>query len=301
MTPKLIGRLVPGSTEWSAARTHRVGGSEAAVCLGISPFESPFSLWHRKAGLVGPIEQTPILEWGNRLEAAVLRKWLDDHPDHALDATGTTWLSVEDPFMVANPDAIVFNPDMGRELIEVKTSPYGDGWGPSHTDEYPVYYRCQVLHYMHVLDITTAHLIVLISGYDYREYDIVADADARHDLGLIIDAERAFVDSLPGGPNERRPSIDSHDATYQTIRELHPDIDADESVEIRPTAAESYLSACQAVKDAEADKRQAASTVLDIMKSAQYATYNGDRIASRQARGDGKPFLVASRTKKEAA
>jgi len=246
--------------------------------------------------MIGQIDQTPILEWGNRLEAAVLAKWEDGHGDHALSRR-RAYVSKSHPFMIANPDAIS---DSG-ELVEVKTSPYGDGWGVSGSDDYPPYYRAQVLHYMHVLGIDIAHLIVLISGYDYREYKIVMDDDARADLQMIIEAEREFVDSLPGGPAEQRPSIDEHDATYQSLRELHPEIDAGESVELESDIAEPYLAACQAVKDAEAVKRQQASTVLDAMESAQYATYNGDRIASRQARGDGKPYLVASRAKRREA
>ena len=53
-TGVLIGTFSPGSEEWLAARADGLGGSEVAAVLGLSPFESRFSLWHRKAGRVGP-------------------------------------------------------------------------------------------------------------------------------------------------------------------------------------------------------------------------------------------------------
>jgi putative phage-type endonuclease len=297
----LVGDFKPGSDEWLEARRQRVGGSEAAVCLGLSPYESIFSLWHRKAGLIDPIEEDPVMEWGNRLEAAVLAKWCDTHPEFNPVTPGGTWVSESHPFMIANPDALAFT-DNGarRELVEVKTSPNGDHFGPAGSDEYPVWYRAQVLHYMHVLNISRAHLIVLISGFDYREYVIEMDEYARQDVQLIIDAEQAFIDSLPGGPAEQRPDIDEHTATYEAVKEMHPDIERGESVEVPAELADAYLDANARFKEAEAEKRGAAARLADFIGNAQYATYDGERIASRQARGeDGTPYLVAARASKQ--
>jgi len=82
VTATVLGRWEPGSPEWHAARAHGVGGSEVAAIVGCSPFESRFSLWHRKAALVGPVDETPEMEWGRRLEPAIAAKFMDEHPNH---------------------------------------------------------------------------------------------------------------------------------------------------------------------------------------------------------------------------
>jgi predicted nucleic acid-binding Zn-ribbon protein len=74
---------------------------------------------------------------------------------------------------------------------------------------------------------------------------------------------------------------------------LHPAIE-DESVEI---SGGENLSKLQAEFDAaKAELNKAKSQIADIMGKAKHAhiTVNGKelRIASRQARGDGLPFLV---------
>jgi len=47
MTATLIPELEPGSAGWYQFMT----ASKVAAAMGLSPYESPFSLWHRMAGL----------------------------------------------------------------------------------------------------------------------------------------------------------------------------------------------------------------------------------------------------------
>jgi hypothetical protein len=88
-----------------------------------------------------------------------------------------------------------------------------------------------VLHYLDVLGLTVAHVPVLIAGSDYREYVVTYDDDAK----VGRDAAEAFIASVR---RDRRPPIDSHNQTYQVVRELHPDID-DVKVEIPMPLAEA--------------------------------------------------------------
>ena len=81
MTPVAVGRFIPGSPEWTEARRTRLGGSEIAAVLGLSPWTSPFTLWHVKAGSVEPEPGNRWTEWGHRLEPVVAAKFLDEHPE----------------------------------------------------------------------------------------------------------------------------------------------------------------------------------------------------------------------------
>jgi putative phage-type endonuclease len=278
-----VGTFEPGSPEWHAARANGLGGSEIAAVLGLSPFESRFSLWHRKAGAIGPVDLNDEMEWGTRLEPAVAAKWDDNHPDARIHWWPGTYS--RDGWMIANPDGLSYRTD---EVVELKTSPFGDGWGPDGTDEVPIHVRTQVLWYCGVLDYVAANVAVLIGGHDYREYRIEFDQD---EFDLLAEAGAEFMATLE---RNERPDIDEHSATFQALREMHPDIDGTEH-ELSNAVARRYLIARQQSAKAAELEQYAKSLVADEMGSAHKAVWDGQVIARRQARGEGLPYLVAAR------
>ena len=275
--PVYIGTFDPGSPDWLAARARGLGGSEIAAVLGISPYESRFSMWHRKAGNLGPAAENDAMFWGKRLEPVLRQVFREDHPELDVREVGT-WRASTRPWQIANPDGL------GKGCIwEGKYSLHGEGFGEPGTDEVPVHHRAQVLHYLDVFGEPVAHLSVFIGGRaEYREYEIRYDAA---EAAFMRAEGREFLDSLAGDP----PPLDGHDATYQAVRELHPEIDGGE-VDLSGGVALPYLRALAACKDADAEKRRASGEVIAAMGSAQHARWSGDRIASRIApRTDGAP------------
>jgi putative phage-type endonuclease len=291
-TGVLVGTFSPGSEEWLAARTDGLGGSEVAAVLGLSPFESRFSLWHRKAGRVGPQVENEEMEWGKRLEAAVVGKFADSHPEYRVLPAGT-YRHVDRPWQIGNPDRLLdpVDPRAEVEVLEAKISLYGDGWGPSGTDEIPVHVRVQLLWYLDTLGLRKGHVCVLVGGHDYREYTIYADPGQPDEIRLIRDEAEGFLASIEAG---NRPDIDAHSATYDVIREMHPDIDPVD-VELEQPLAKAYCLTRAALALAKADAQEAASLVADALGSGRRARFLGQTIATRQARGDGTPYLVAAR------
>ncbi len=288
----LIGRFDPGSAEWHAARANGIGGSEVAPILGISPFESRFSLWNRKKGLVAPTAVTPAMEWGNRLERAVLDKFLEDHPEY-VEIESATFCHPDRPWHIVNPDLLLAHrdePDKVVAIADAKTSRYGDHWGTPGTDEIPAYYRPQGIHYMDGLFVHThCYFPVLVGGSDYREYVIEWDAD-RADRNAAAVAE--FVDSLQ---LDEPPLIDDSYATWDALRELNPIIDG-ETIDIPDDLAVPFIESTAAKAAADAANLGAKSRLFDFMGDARKALWNGKAIATRQARGDGNPYLVAARS-----
>ena len=291
---ELVGTFVPGSPEWHAARMvpPAIGGSEIPAVLGFSPFESRYSLWHRKASLIGPVEENPEMEWGKRLEDAVCAKFADQHKHLHVLPVGT-YRNVDRPWQIANPDRLLWHVDLGISeepvgLLETKTSPYGDRWGNPDDGDVPLHVRAQTLWYLDTFGLPTAHVAVLISGLDYREYVIDYDpAEAQ----LLRDAAVEFLATIAAG---EVPPIDDHSATYQAIKEMHPDIDPI-THELTTPVAHAFLTARAGLKTAEAVERQAKSAVADEMGNAQTATWNQQTIATRQARGDGLPYVVTAK------
>lgn len=290
-TAELVGKFVPGSPEWHEARMvpPALGGSEIPAVLGFSPFESRYSLWHRKASLIGPVSENPEMEWGNRLEDAVCQKFGDAHDLGGLLQKAGTYRHIDRPWQIANPDRLVYDFD-GHvvSLLETKTSPYGDRWGDPDEGAVPLHVRAQTLWYLDTFGLKTAHVAVLISGLEYREYRIDYDAA---EAQLLRDAATEFLATLAAG---EAPSIDDHSATYDAIKEMHPDIDPVKH-ELSTPVAHAFLHARTDLKSAEAVERLAKSEVAAEMGNAKTATWNGYTIATRQARGDGIPYVVTAK------
>jgi putative phage-type endonuclease len=296
VTAVFVGDFEPGTPEWHAARAKGIGGSEIAAVLGLSPFESRFSLWHRKMQLSAPVVENDVMYWGNRLEAVIRDEFTKRHNDFEVDICGT-WCASGRPWQVANPDGLVWEMN-GRAhsadaLLEVKTAYNDDGWGEEGTEEIPVYYRTQCLWYLDVFGLQVCHVAVLISGSDYREYRVEYSRD---EAVFMRERAREFLDTLTPG---QRPAIDSHAATYQVVREMHPEID-DVNVDVPEDIAEQYLVANADYKAAEAEKHRAAATLADFMGSARKAFYRGEQIASRVPgrSADAAPILRATPAKK---
>jgi predicted phage-related endonuclease len=175
-------------------------------------------------------------------------------------------------------------------LIEAKYALYDDHWGEPGTDEIPVWYRCQVQWYLDVFGLDTCYVMVFIGSQgQFREYVVKADPV---DQAMLRDAAVEFLADLE---KNEWPDIDSHNATYEAIKEMHPLIDTGGKVELPTELAVQYCQAKTAEKAAKEASQLATSLVADHMGNAQKATYALQTIASRQARGDGLPYVVAAR------
>lgn len=279
-TGVLLGQYTPGTPEWEQARAGLcITATEIAAVVGLSPWQSRFSLWHKKAGLpTPPFQPNPAMEWGNRLEAAVAQKFADEH-GMELRTTGT-WRHQDREWQRATPDRI------GDDcLVEVKTSPFGDEWGPAGSDTIPVYYRCQIQWQMDVTGYRTTHIALLVSGHDYREYTVEYDSD---DAKILRDAAERFLDDVRQG---NRPPIDGADATYQTIR-VQPAGREDRDVEIPFGLVCRWDTAYDAHRKADEQLAQVRGEVLDLIGDGYRAVCEGRRIAYRTVNDDGTTLAL---------
>lgn len=290
---RFVGVLEPGTSEWVEHRRARIGGSEIAAILGLSPWDSLFSLWHRKQGLIGEEADNRSMDWGRRLESVILDRYLEDRPEAVVRRPGGTWVNVGRDYQSAAPDALVCMPYAEPVVVEVKTAHDGYEWGEPGTDDIPPYYRAQVLWYLDCLGLSEAHVVVLIGGSDYREF--VTGYDAA-DAVLLREAAERFIKSLADG---ERPDVDAHSVTYQALRELHPEI-SDVDVEVDADLAAEYRAACDACRSADAAKGLVVAKLADAMGGARRAVAGGELVALRKAVGVGRPFITPARQRKEA-
>lgn len=219
---------------------------------------------------------------GTKLETPILELFAEQHPELDVYVTGT-YQHPDIPYLHANPDALAY--DKARDkwiVIEVKTS-------RNYWYEVPPAYVAQVQHYLDVLSLDEGIIVALV-GMDYQEHQVARDD---FEIGVARRYARTFWNCLQNGT---QPVWDGSEATYEAVRKEHPDI-IDEEVEIE--GAVDLVTLQEKVDAAQAELNLAKSQVLKSMGKAKHAYVEIDgqkfRVASRQARGMGLPFLVINK------
>lgn len=272
--------------EWLAARREGVSASDIAAVLGISPWESPASLWYRKRGELDEVDVTDEMLWGTLLEPVIADRFAAQHEEFLTLRCGLL-RSTERLWQLATPDRLLHEATgergpggLGERIalvapLEVKTAYDLTGWGPEGTDEIPVYYRTQVLWQMDVLGVRSAFVALLSGGSNYREYEITYDSN---DVAIMRDAAEAFWQSVLDGV---RPDLDAHDATTRVMKDLHPDVE-DVNVTIAADLADEYRAAREAYAAAELRKKTAENRMRDAIGDGKRAVLaDGTRVATR--------------------
>jgi len=254
---QLVGLFEPDSEEWHEARKSGIGGSDIGTVLGLNPWDSAFALWARRTGQISERQLNSwAVRFGKAFEEPILQMWKQEHPEWDVMTTGT-YRSRRHPFQLANPDALA---------------------------------QHMVQHYMDVLGIDTAVMVGVV-GWSWEER--VIHADPLQQEAMRAQAGRFWDHLTKIAP----PSWDGSKATYEAVREMHPDID-NEKVDLG-MLGEELVQAQQHLDAAEEEFTRLKSEVLEAMGRAKTGTVVRDgeevRVASRQARGKGTPWLVVHR------
>jgi putative phage-type endonuclease len=281
-----IEPLEPGSPEWLKV----MSASKVAAVMGLSPYDSRFSLFYRmRDGIELDDDDDPAFRRGHYLEPAIAQWFADQHPELFIKPGGC-WAKAGDTWYTASPDRLAHNADISETFgVECKTEADPDGWGEPGTDQIPIEVRVQVMSQMDVVGTRRTYVACLTSYLEFREYVVEFNQD---EADVIRKECVAFMDDLA---NDIRPNLDSHLATLQTLRAIHPLIEHVD-VEITADLAENYQQACAIEKNAKAAKRAATVEVLDAMGNARRAKCLGNNIATRVAVGDALPFLRPARS-----
>lgn len=276
-----------GTPAFRTLREKGVGGSEIAAVMGLSPHESPFSIWHRKArpgSGFGKVEQNEAMYWGTVDEPNIARRFADLHPEYAV-VEAPLYTSRARPWQIASPDRILVDVETGeRSVLEIKTSQFDTYWreGP------PLHYRCQVLWYLDVLELDEAIVACRFGGVELREYRITRDEG---DMIAMRAAGEAFMHSLAAG---EQPALDGHTATYATMKKIVEGLE-DVDVEIGLEDALAYAEAIEQAEAGEAALNLARSRVLQVIDEGKRAVCGDITVATRTVRNGETYSLMPGR------
>lgn len=179
-----------------ASRNDGIGGSDAAAAVGLSPYKTPYELWLEKTGQRQPedLSDNDRIHFGNLLEDVVAgefsrRKRLRVFRQRA------TLVHPKHPILRANIDRRVVG---ARAGLECKTADLrlAARWGEEDSDDIPLEYWAQAVHYLAVTGYEAWHVAVLIGGNTFRMYVVPRDEEA---IAALVEKELAFWECVRTG------------------------------------------------------------------------------------------------------
>lgn len=292
--------LIPTASEadWLAARRTGITASEIAIVMGLSPYSSPYALYHQKTGTLPDSEQSDAMMLGSYMEQFVADRFAERHPEFALSGSGRELYARQGRlWQMATPDRIVndvrfdfldgvsevFEEHEPYAVLETKIDGGSDEWGEEGTGEIPVHYRCQVLWQCRVMGLANWYLAAFLwHRRQVRVYEGVIDEAAERDLALMEDSARDFLDRLD---RREEPDVDWRPATTAALKKLHPSVE-DRDVEIPRYLARRYRAACRSYKAAEQRKKLTENLIRARLGNGRRAITDdrhgpGDVIARR--------------------
>lgn len=168
--------ILQNHAAWLEARSHYIGGSDAAAVLGLNPYKSNLELWQEKTGLVVPedISEKPYVKYGHAAEGYLREMFALDFPEYEVTyAENNIWLNDAVPFAHASLDGWLMDQGGRRGILEIKTtnilrSMQKETWNRRIPDNYYV----QVLHYLMVTEFDFAILKAQLK-YEFPGGDIM--------------------------------------------------------------------------------------------------------------------------------
>lgn len=276
----------PGTAGW----LRQITPSKVAAILGISPWESQFSLWHKMHGDL-PSEQADgdIFAWGHTAEDSLVSWWKRKNPGWRTNRGEIAYTDPSLPF--PNLATLDRRAVRGRRyaIIECKTTSRMDTWGkPGEPHSVPLFYEAQVITQMGISGIHEAYVVVL--GYGVPEiHKVEWSAET---WALIVDECAAWWESLEAG---EPPALSDEKATYEAVRGLHPDIDKELSIQVTAEQAKAYLDAVRAVDEAKQVLLGEKIRLAALMGNAHKALVGGVQIADRRVRGNSAPSIYPNK------
>ncbi|PWM78637.1 MAG: endonuclease [Phascolarctobacterium sp.] len=170
---------------WLEARSKGIGGSEAAVIVGMSRFKSPFELWLEKTGAAEQenLSDNECVYWGTVLEQAVADRFSELT---GKKVTKRGMLQDEEvPYFFANVDRVVVGENAG---LECKTTNAfnRDEW---EGDNIPDAYYCQCQWYMGVTGADKWYIACLIGGNKFVWKEVARN---EQDIAALREAAKEF-------------------------------------------------------------------------------------------------------------
>lgn len=270
-----ISTLEMTRQEWLEARTKGLGGSDAAIVIGLNKWKTSFELWLEKTGQVIPNEnQSEAAYWGTMLEELVAKEF-ERRTGKKVRRRNAIFQHPEYPYIIANIDRFVVGE---KAILECKTtSAYNaDEW---KNDEIPEAYIVQAQHYLGVLgpEYKKAYFAVLIGGQKFLWKEIERDDEL---INMIFETEKHFwhehvEKNIP-------PKLDGSSAAEEYLKKRYANAERGKTVDLKheyKSKIEELLSLKETIKQLEEQEKALENEIKNELKDAEYGMVGNYQIS----------------------
>jgi putative phage-type endonuclease len=278
----------PLSPGWHAARRAGVTATDIVTILGLSHYDSVYSLFWRKMQQAPEVEQTERMRLGRELEHYVMVRFIEDRGIIPQWPAGL-WRSSGRAWQMATLDGLLL---AGNEPVEFKT--WADGDRHSWQDAPPAQVRAQVLWQMDTMQVATGHVgVVFLPSGEFRSYTIEHE-DCHYrgrlphpcegccslcaDLELMREAGSEFMARLR--LELPPPDPDASMATLAAVRARFTR-QPDKTAEVDPSLWQGYRMLKDDIAHFEAQARGVEIRLREQAGEASVLTVDGQPVARR--------------------
>lgn len=269
MQAKILARTTKLSEEqWRDVRRTGIGGSDIAAIAGVNPYRNAMSVYLDKIGQAPEIEENEAMYLGKELEPWVADQFAKKS-GKKIQRVNAILQHPEHPFMLANLDRLVLDPDMGKGVLECKTGGAftAKKWANS---EIPESYMLQTQWYLAVTGLKFAWIAALLGGQRLQfSYQLIERDNEM--IGYLTEIGRSFWQMVE---SRTPPALDGSDQCYDLLQTLYAQSQPTEIIlpeaEAMPLILQ-YEKAKLIEKEAVNVKKDALNKLTGMMAENEYA------------------------------
>ena len=258
--------------EQLAFKKGKIGGSQCAAALGVSPWQTPVSLYHE---IVGNIEREDIGEIGliGNLMEAPIRAVYERRTGLKIKEKPETAIHPKYPWMISHFDGEV---EADGRLVEIKcVGPYvSHHWQEDGDPEgVPRYVLAQCVHEANLAGRDRIDVVALLGGNDLRIYPVEITQDAKDavETGLVEFWENHIIPGV-------QPEVTGADV--ELLKKLYWKADNAKEIEVSGKLTAEYFDHYRKVKSDIKKLREVESAykaaIQDYMKDCAILMRSGD-------------------------
>jgi putative phage-type endonuclease len=267
---------------WLEQRLGDITSTEVSALFGASPYETEFSLWHRKRNR----EHSPYIEnertlWGKRLQDSIATGIGEDNGWTVTPMT--EYIRIPRFRAGSSFDWRIADLDGVPALLEIKNVDgiqFAQKWDKNDEEGYiegPPHIELQVQYQLLVAGVTRAVIGVLVGGNTHYALHREALPDVQND---ILAAVSGFWRSIEAGI-EPKPD---YERDYARIAELHRAVTETKQIRIEDetfdAVCEAYQQAGQAIKANQLIHDACRARIMEYAGDAKVAMSSDWRVSS---------------------
>jgi putative phage-type endonuclease len=276
----------PSHAEWLELRHDTVGASEAPAILGVHPYMTPYQLWAKKSGLVGPDADNKQMRRGRLLEPLGIELLRAERPGWAIAANpipgGKFYRDLEAGLSCTPDTEILDSARDGMGVCNIKTvnvHTFKSEWVIDGDIQLPVYVAIQVMQEMYLTGASWGCVLAVV-GFDLDA--CIIDVEIHN--GVMMRIKRAAQDFLRR-VRENDPPPPNYARDGATIAALYDEDDGGEVDLIGNARAVQLVERREQAKNIESNGAEAAkmrkvidSELIDILGNAARGILGDGRV-----------------------